>query len=416
MNKHLHLQDYLMACASKQRPGSTHTPIPAIVLGLCKHGLYLTRNFARQGIPVLAIESNLAQPSAHTRYGHKIFCPDLYGEALINILNELKQWVPVFTPIFPTNDRMVDVLLTHYSELSDHFRLPFPDGDLLRRLVIKPELGQLASEAGLNVPRSFSISSLESLAKERNNIRFPVAVKPALPMMSFKSRRCDDFETLAFQVEASARINEPLIVQEWIEGDDRTIMFGAYYISCNGKCLASYSGRKLMSYPSLTGHAAATESYDIGKLLEEGARFLQGLGYWGLCSIEYKGHTPNDARFIEVTVGRCDWWIMCCGINGVNIPLAAYNDLTGASVPFDNSQTSAYIWHDIEHSFPVLVENLIKHRWTLADCAKFLMRPKKEAILDFLDPFPFLYSVPSYFLGSIAKLFHILARALPKAG
>ena len=391
-------------------------PTPAIVLGLCKHGLYLTRNFARHGIPVLAIESNLAQPSAHTRYGHKIFCPDLYGEALINMLNELKQWVPAFTPIFPTNDRMVDVLLTHYSELSDHFRLPFPDGDLLRRLVIKPELDRLASEAGLNVPRSYSISSPENLVQERDNIRFPVAVKPALPMMSFKSRRCDDFETLVSQVEASARINEPLIVQEWIEGDDRTILFGAYYIASNGKCLASYSGRKLMSYPSLTGHAAATESYDIGKLLEEGSSFLKNLGYWGLCSIEYKGYTPDDARFIEVTVGRCDWWIMCCGINGVNIPLAAYNDLTGASVPFDNAQTSAYIWHDIEHSLPVLVENLIKRRWTIADCAKFLMRPKKDAIWDLLDPVPFLYSVPSYFRGCIAMLFRIIARALPKAG
>ena len=168
-----------------------------------------------------------------------------------------------------------------------------------------------------------------------------------------------------------------------------------------------------MSYPSLTGHAAATESYDIGKLLEEGSSFLKSLGYWGLCSIEYKGFTPNDARFIEVTVGRCDWWIMCCGINGVNIPLAAYNDLTGAGLPFDNSQTSAYIWHDIEHSLPVLVENLIKRRWSITDCAKFLMRPKKEAIRDLLDPVPFLYSVPSYFLGSIAKLFRIIARVLP---
>ena len=332
------------------------------------------------------------------------------------MLKAFKQWVPPFTPIFPTNDRMVDVLLTHYSELSDHFRLPFPDGDLLRRLVIKPELSQLASEAGLNVPRSFSITSLESLVNERSNIRFPVAVKPALPMMSFKSLRCDDFETLASQVEASARINEPLIVQEWIEGDDRTILFGAYYISSNGKCLASYSGRKLMSYPSLTGHAAATESYDIGKLLEEGSTFLKNLGYWGLCSIEYKGYTPDDARFIEVTVGRCDWWIMCCGINGVNIPLAAYNDLTGASLPFDNIQTSAYIWHDIEHSFPVLVENLIKRRWTIADCVKFLMRPKKDAIWDVLDPIPFLHSVPSYFRGCIAKLFHIITKVLPKAG
>ena len=409
------LQAYLQACAARQY-GSTPPPIPVIVLGLCKHGLYLTRNFARHGIPVLAMESNLAQSSAHTRYGHKLVCADLYGAPLIELLQELRPWVPASTPIFPTNDRMVEFLLSHYRELSDHYRLPFPDGDLLRRLVSKPELCQLATAAGLNVPRSFAISGLESLQQARSQMRFPVVVKPALPMMSFKSRRCDDFETLAAQVEASARINEPLIVQEWIDGDDRTILFGAYYISRNGACLASYSGRKLMSYPPLTGHAAATESYDLGKLLQEGASFLKSLGYWGLCSIEYKGRDRTEARFIEVTVGRADWWIMCCGINGVNIPLAAYNDLTGASLAFDNLQTSAYIWHDIEHSFPVLVENLRMRRWSIADGARFLMRPKKEALWDPRDPLPFLHALPSYFLGCTAMLRRFIARALAKAG
>lgn len=410
------LQAYLQGCAARQRASGTHPPTPAIVLGLCKHGLYLTRNFARHGIPVLAIESNLAQSSAHTRYGHKLVCADLYGAPLIELLQELQPWVPASTPIFPTNDRMVEFLLSHYRELSGHYRLPFPEGDLLRRLVSKPELCQLATAAGLNVPRSFAIFGLESLQQARPQMRFPVVVKPALPMMSFKSRRCDDFETLAAQVEASARINEPLIVQEWIEGDDRTILFGAYYLSSTGACLASYSGRKLMSYPTLTGHAAATESCDLGQLLEQGANFLQSLGYWGLCSIEYKGHAPAEARFIEVTVGRADWWIMCCGINGVNIPLAAYNDLTGASLAFDNLQTSAYIWHDIEHSFPVLVENLRMRRWSIAEGARFLIRAKKEALWDPRDPLPFLHALPSYFLGCTAMLRRFIARALAKAG
>ena len=395
---------------------ATHAPAPAIVLGLCKHGLYLTRNFARHGIPALAIESNFSQPSAHTRYGFKIFCPDLHGAALIDTLQALKPWVPAATPIFPTNDRMVEVLLAHYGMLGDHFRLPFPEGDLLRRLVIKPALNRLASEAGLDVPRSFSITSLEELEGVRDQLRFPVAVKPAMPMMSFKSRRCDDYATLAAQVEASTLLHEPLIVQEWIEGDDRAILFGAYYIASNGDCLARYSGRKLMSYPALTGHAAATESYDIGERLDEGYRFLKGLGCWGLCSIEYKGLPPGAARFIEVTVGRCDWWIMGCGINGVNIPMAAYNDLAGAGLPFDNVQTSAYIWHDIEHALPVLAENLLKRRWSLADGAKYLIRPKKDALWDWLDPVPFLYSVPSCFLGCIAKLFRTIVRTLRTTG
>jgi hypothetical protein len=106
---------------------------------------------------------------------------------------------------------------------------------------------------------------------------------------------------------------------------------------------------------------------------------------------------------------------MCCGINGVNIPMAAYNDLTGTCRPFDNAQTSAYIWHDIEHSLPVLAESLIKRRWSVADGARFLMRAKKDAVWDWRDPVPLLYSIPSYLLACIAMLFRIAARTLCKA-
>ena len=407
------LRDYL---SRHSRPHSTDQSrglvTPAIVIGLCKHGLYLTRNFARHGIPVIAIASDLSAPSARTRYGHKILCEDVNSLPLIATLNSLKQHLPLGTPVFPTNDKMVDTLLAHYALLSPHFRLPFPDGDLVTRLKDKTVLDQLATQAGLPVPQRYSIHGTEDLSKHQMAIQFPVAVKPTLPMSSFKSLRCDTFSALQAQVAASAALSEPLIIQEWIEGDDRAIMFGAYYIGQNGVCLAEYAGRKLMSYPPLTGHAAATESSDIGYRLAEGIKFLQGQGYWGLCSIEYKGLSPERAKFIEVTVGRCDWWIMCCGINGVDIPMAAYNDLVEAHIPFSNTQLSKFVWHDIDHSLPVLIENVVRGRWSLRETVKFLARPKKDAVFDLCDIRPFLHSLRYYFVRVLAKPLGMLIKPI----
>ena len=407
------LHEYLKRHPRLPSPGLVPGLVtPAVVIGLCKHGLYLTRNFARHGVPVIAIASDLSPPSARTRYGHKIRCDDINGLPLIATLNSLKQHVPLGTPIFPTNDKIVDTLLAHYEALSSHFRLPFPNSDLVTRLKDKVVLDQLATQGGLPVPQSHSIRSLEDLARHQEAILFPVAVKPTLPMSSFKSRRCETFGELKAQVETSAALGEPLIVQEWIDGDDRAIMFGAYYIGRDGACLTEYAGRKLMSYPPVTGHAAATESSDIGYRLAEGLKFLQDTGYWGLCSIEYKGMSPERAKFIEVTVGRCDWWIMCCGINGVDIPMAAYNDLAEARIPFSNSQTSQFVWHDIDHSLPVLIENVISGRWSLREALIFLMRPKKDSVFDLHDICPFLCSLGYYFVRVLTKSVSVLIKPI----
>ena len=378
---------------------------PAVVIGLCKHGLYLTRNFTRHGVPVYVLERDLEQPSARTRYGHKIFCANLEGDSLVQKLMELRRVLPRYTPLFPTNDRIIDLLLRHYGVLSEYYSFPFPAGDIVTRLKDKEILQIAAEEAGLNVPRSYIVRHEADLNKISSDLKFPVAVKPSLPMMSFKSSKCNDLQSLKDQVVKSEKLVEPLIVQEWIDGDDRQILFAAYYIGQDGRCLARYSGRKLVCYPPLTGHAAATEGWNIEHLVDEGYSFLRRAGYWGLCSIEYKGEL-SAAKFIEVTVGRCDWWIMACGINGVNIPMAAYNDLLGTKVPFDNQQQDRFIWHDIECSIPVLLENLLTKRWGPRELVDYLRRPKYEALFDKSDLMPFLYFlklVPYRILQAIGR-------------
>ncbi len=365
-------------------------PPPVVVIGLCKHGLYLTRNFTRHGVPVLVIERDFSQHSARTRYGRKIHCADLVGPALIDKLIELKTSLPAPVALFPTNDRMIDLLAAHHDQLSDHYRVPFPRGDLVVRLKDKTTLHAMASDEGLNVPASYRLDGVRALDQVADALSFPVAVKPVLPMSSFKSAKCDDLASLRERVASSEAIGEPLIVQDWIEGGDRDILFGAYYIGRDGRCHASYSGHKLLCYPPLTGHAAATEGVAPGPWVEAGARFLSDVGFRGLCSSEYKGTNRQSPRFVEVTVGRCDWWIMACEINGVNLPMAAYNDMVDAQVPFENRQQDRCVWHDIEHAWPVLIDNLRHRRWRLRDVVAYLWLPKRDALFDWRDPMPFV--------------------------
>ncbi|MBL8289984.1 MAG: hypothetical protein JNL85_18510 [Rubrivivax sp.] len=362
-----------------------------VVIGLCKHGLYLTRNFARHGVPVHVIERDFAQPSAQGRHGRKIRCANLMGPELIDTLVELKRELPAPVALFPTNDRMIDILQQHRAELEDHYRLPFPAGDLVTRLKDKSTLHDLAERSGLNVPQSFVVDSEDALEALRSRLRFPLAAKPVLPMSSFKSIKCEAFEEVAAQVRRSAAIGEPLILQEWIDGDDRDILFGAYYIDKRGACLARFGGRKLLCYPPATGHATAAEGFDIGPLLDEGHAFLRDAGFWGLCSVEYKSGGGAQAKFIEVTVGRCDWWIMACELGGVNLPLVAYGDLVGVALPgVENAQRPGPAWHDLECTLPVLYEHLVSRQWSVGEVLRYVARSKRDSLLDWRDPGPFL--------------------------
>ncbi len=54
-----------------------------------------------------------------------------------------------------------------------------------------------------------------------------------------------------------------------------------------------------MSYPPLTGHATATESFWIQKLIDEWLRFFREIGYRGVASIEYKILDPDDLNSLK---------------------------------------------------------------------------------------------------------------------
>jgi hypothetical protein len=62
---------------------------PVVLLWLCSHGLAILRSLAAKRVPVVVIESNYLQPSASTRYGIKLYCPDLYDRSLISLLTNL---------------------------------------------------------------------------------------------------------------------------------------------------------------------------------------------------------------------------------------------------------------------------------------------------------------------------------------
>lgn len=324
-------------------------PATAVVVGLCAHGLAVTRALAKSGVPVVALEANRALPGFRTRHADVRHVPDINGTGLIEALQDLRQALPAEPDpvLILTNDNMVRGVGRHWDRLAGLYRLSWADcRDRVLDLLDKASLEAHCQTHDLPYPQSGLLARIDDIdALEQTGLSFPLIVKPTRPLSGFKVRLIDhraDLETLATDYAHAL----PFLVQRHIPGDDRRILFVAFYLD-KGRVLATFCGRKLASHPPAMGQTTIAESYvhEQARLLSE--RFFQPLGLSGPVSLEVKLDAENRPWIIEPTLGRTDYWLDCCVANGVNLPLLEYRHQ--CDIPINPPlQTAGVIWFDTE--------------------------------------------------------------------
>jgi D-aspartate ligase len=305
---------------------------PAVVLGLCAHGLAVARALAARGVTVFGLEQDAALPGVRSRAARVRLIPDLNGQGLVQaLLDPRNDWPGDLPPVlFPTNDNMVRVLAEAWPSLAGRYRLSWSGGrEQVRRLLEKSALEQRCLEAGCSYPASVRFDAQTDPALVTAQLGLPVIAKPARPLSSFKVRVINTIDEL---VDLRARHSDalPFIVQSFVPGGDERIRFCALYLD-RGREIARFDGRKLRSRPM--GHTTIAEPLRDDAIHEQTLRFFRGLDLSGPVSVEWKLDADGHAWVIEPTVGRTDFWIDVCVANGVNLPWVEYCHQAGLSIP-----------------------------------------------------------------------------------
>ncbi len=364
----------------------------AVVVGLCAHGLGIARTLTRAGIRVLALEANPALPGVRTRCAEVRIVPDINGEGLIEAL--LLQAAPCGESqkpvLFLTNDRMVEIVGQHFEAISSRFRLSWAHAaKSLVPLLGKDRIESRCLETGMHYPKTVLLTAFDDAARQLCALQFPVIAKPTRPVSAFKTQvaaSMDDFEAARARMEQSM----PLVVQEFIPGNDTHIRFGALYLDA-GRVLARFEGRKLRSRPMGHTTIAIPESNDEIHALA--LQFFEGLNLSGPVSLELKQAPDGRQWVIEPTVGRTDFWAELCVANGVNLPLIEYCSTTGSAIP-PISPCSRNLWVNGERdpgAIPWLVWNAPGH---------LLCHHLNGVYFDLADPGPFWVAL-TRFLSAI---------------
>ena len=366
--------------------------VPVILLG----GLNVVRALGLAGIPVIVASSERRTPSMASRYCKGVLELPPMGQdassrdAIVDTLVRAATKFGARLPLFYDNDDRLTLVQECRALLAPHFSLLLNEPALADALLEKSRFQALAERTGLPVPRRIEWHTLEA---ERG----PVLVKP-------RTRTAWDSSSVRLQLfggagkarifangrEARAnalvaQLAAGLQFQEYVPGGDDAIWSFHGFAAPGGEVLASFVGRKIRTYPALTGDSSYLRLARDSRLEALGRDIAARLRLAGIFKMDFKRRP--DGRFVLFEINtRFNLWHYLGAVSCVNLPQVAYRYLTGEKV-----ETTAY---RVRHRWLCLREDWRAHkegqvslpRWLLSLCHV----PKVYDIFAWSDPLPFV--------------------------
>lgn len=364
----------------------------AVVLHIAYTGYGVVRSLASAGIPVTAFQKDASPPEARSSLCRQLitFSDDRNLLEKLVSLAKAEKAKPV---LFITSDIYVEFFIKFRDILEDLFLIYYPDTTTVKMLLNKDLFLDYAAENDLPVPKSFKIGSLDELQSNIKDMVFPAIVKPFTKSPAWLGAKLDKAyfvnepgELISLYGKVS-RIEARLLVQEWVPGPDSNVEYCLTYFDGHSRCLACFTGAKIRQWPVGTGSTASTKPIDNEQIREMTTKLFSSLDYKGFGSVEYKKHQACGRYYImEPTVGRPNQQSYVATANGLNMPLIAYNSLTGLDIgqPYRASKEPVYYideWADIGS---VLV-HLMRGRNCLGEFISLLARKKAFRYFDRRD-------------------------------
>jgi predicted ATP-grasp superfamily ATP-dependent carboligase len=282
-------------------------------------------------MPIYVLETTRQCAAAWSRHCRFVRTPSLEGDALVATLSQLATDLGCRPVLILTDDQSVNTVSEHRETLGRAYRISLPRTEIVRALADKTSFQALAETEGFAVPRAVAIWNADSLGA-LSTLTPPFILKPADKTLVLKGQveRAVRANTRAEATAAALRmlsLAPRIIVQEWIDGPDESILFTLFSCDREGKLLGVLAGRKLVCSPPAIGSTALCIAAPdaAAELVPQTLEFIARVGYRGLGSLEFKRDSKSGRCFIiEPTVGRTDWQEEIATLCGVNLPLLTY--------------------------------------------------------------------------------------------
>lgn len=361
----------------------------AVVLGANLNGLGIMRNLGSRGIHTITIDYRHYMIGLFSRYGEKQICPK---NKLLDTLKTIGARYVNKAILFPTGDEFLDLIMKYREDLAHYYHFPFPQNDLLKKILDKGEFYDLIKMLDSDIPKTWSGDNMNNLAQ----IRFPCILKPAL---GYKFRNyffnkkvlvVNELLTLKSLVNYFSTKGLKMIIQEIVPGNDRNQISVATYFDNNSIPLSTFVSRKVRQNPIGFGVGTYVESYREDYLESRAKNLLSNLGYKGIAEVEYK-YDEQDRKYKLIEINPRSWeQNELASMMGRDIIYAAYADLAGKVLDQKNTNHEKMTWVFMFRDILSACSYIWHRQLSLKEFIKSYHTKKVWAVFRFNDPLPLL--------------------------
>lgn len=370
---------------------------PVVLLG----GITLVRALGLARIPVIVASPSAYTPAMSSRYtlGRCALPPLAQREAVVERLlrvgEELTQALGTRVPLFYGDDDNLGIVQDFRAALAARYTFILNDAPLARALHSKALFQALGERRGLPLPRRLDWETLEAFDG-------PVLVKPQMKtdwgsspvyeklFAGAGKARIFSSGRAATQNTQVQRLVGELAFQEYVPGDDRSLWSFHGFADEKGELLASFIGRKIRTYPALTGDSSYLELAHDDALAALGREIVAKLRLKGPFKIDFKRHATNGRFYLLEINARSNLWHYLGAKNGVNLAAIAYDYLTRGERPPALTARTTYRWLAFDLDYRAFRDsNLRLAPWL----GSLLASRKVYALFAWSDPLPFIVAL-----------------------
>ena len=234
--------------------------------------------------------------------------------------------------IICTNDKAAEYVDSHEEYLCQYFTTPCR-GNHMIKYFNKAAQCSLASECGLNVPRSIVFKSGDNISNVK--LKYPILIKPLQSTKGMKAdiHICNSIDDLVSALNYNTKCQE-FLIQEFIVKEYELNVQG---VSCNNGIYYACAIKKIRHYPHITGAAsfAKVEEYThFGINIDGISKFVKRIGYYGPFSCELL-HKDDENYFMEINI-RNDGLGYAATKAGVNLPSLMFSESFNYQKPIND--------------------------------------------------------------------------------
>jgi D-aspartate ligase len=336
-------------------PALEREKIPVLLLG----GINLVRALGEARIPAIVASSDPEDPARDSRHClATLAMPALDSPAAVETLvhagRRLCSHYGRRVPLMFGSDDALGLVGRNRARLERYFLFLVNDAPVALSLIAKDRFQAFGETRGLPVPRALDFGD----AGAKGLAAFPgaVLVKPKVKYDWHNTALCarlfdGDGKALIFPSGAAAAAHPDvaasaaeLLFQEYIAGGDEELWSYHGYADEKGEVLAGFVGRKVRTFPTLTGESAFVEMARDPELEARGREVARRCPLKGFFKMDFKRDPGTGGWHLLEINARCSLWNYVGARNGVNLMRVAYDYLLEGKRPGAMPYRTTWRW------------------------------------------------------------------------